>query len=52
VHAIAIVVLGGVVTSTLLTLVGVPAVYVLYGATREPELDVFAATGLTEISNP
>jgi Cu/Ag efflux pump CusA len=39
VHAIAIVVLGGVVTATLFSLVGVPAMYVLFGAAREPELD-------------
>lgn len=34
----AAVVLGGLVTSTLYSLVGVPALYALFGAAREPEL--------------
>ena len=39
-HPIAIVVLGGLVTATLFTLVGVPAMYLLFGAAREPALDL------------
>lgn len=37
VHPIAIVLLGGLVTATLFTLVGVPALYLLFGAARESE---------------
>ncbi len=37
-HPMAIVVLGGLTTTTLLTLVGVPALYLLFGAVREPDL--------------
>lgn len=40
VHSTAIVVLGGLVTATIYTLVGVPAIYVLFGAKREPELEL------------
>jgi Cu/Ag efflux pump CusA len=40
VHPMAIVVLGGLVTSTLFTLIGVPATYLLFGAAREPELEL------------
>ena len=36
----AIVVLGGLVTTTLFALVGVPAIYLLFGAKTEPELDL------------
>jgi Cu/Ag efflux pump CusA len=37
-HPMAVTVLGGLVTTTLLGLVGVPALYLLFGASREPEL--------------
>jgi CzcA family heavy metal efflux pump len=37
-HPMALVVLGGLITSTALTLVGVPALYLLFGASREAEL--------------
>jgi Cu/Ag efflux pump CusA len=36
----AVVVLGGLVTTTLVALVGIPAVYLLFGVSREPELDL------------
>jgi Cu/Ag efflux pump CusA len=39
-HPMVIVVLGGLVTATLYALAGVPALYLLFGAAREPELDV------------
>ena len=39
-HPMAIVILGGLVTTTLFSLVGVPAMYVLFGATHEAELDL------------
>jgi Cu/Ag efflux pump CusA len=38
----AVVVLGGLVTTTLVALVGVPALYLLCGVAREPELDLAA----------
>jgi Cu/Ag efflux pump CusA len=38
VHPMAIVVLGGIVTATIYTLAGIPALYLLFGADREPEL--------------
>jgi Cu/Ag efflux pump CusA len=46
----AIVVLGGLVTTTLHGLVGLPALYLLWGAAREPELDLaeLPATVVTE----
>ena len=37
---LAVVVLGGLITSTIFTLAGVPAMYLLFGAKREPELDL------------
>jgi len=37
---IAVVVLGGLITATIFTLAGVPAMYLLFGAKREPELDL------------
>jgi CzcA family heavy metal efflux pump len=40
VHPMAIVVLGGLVTTTLLTLVGVPAMYFLFGGKREADLEL------------
>jgi Cu/Ag efflux pump CusA len=36
----AIVVLGGLITATIFTLAGVPAIYMLFGAKREAELDL------------
>ncbi len=44
VHPMAIVILGGLVATTLLSLVGVPAIYLLFGAAREPELEELPAT--------
>jgi CzcA family heavy metal efflux pump len=40
----AIVILGGLVTTTLLGLVGIPATYLLFGAAREPELEDLSVT--------
>ncbi len=40
VHSMAIVVLGGLVTTTLFTLAGVPAIYLLFGVKYEPDLDL------------
>ncbi|MDZ7288478.1 MAG: efflux RND transporter permease subunit [candidate division KSB1 bacterium] len=40
VRPMAFIVLGGLVTATLYTLAGVPAIYLLFGAKREPELDL------------
>jgi Cu/Ag efflux pump CusA len=40
VHPMAVVILSGLVTSTLLSLFGVPALYLLFGATREPDLEL------------
>jgi CzcA family heavy metal efflux pump len=37
-HPMAVVILGGLITSTLLSLFGVPALYLLFGAKREAEL--------------
>lgn len=37
-HPMAVVILGGLVISTLLSLFGVPAMYLLFGATREADL--------------
>ncbi len=39
-HPMAIIILGGLVTSTIFTLVGIPALYVLFGAAREPDLEL------------
>jgi len=40
VHSAALVILGGLVTSTLYTLLGVPAMYLMFGANPQPELDL------------
>ncbi len=40
IQPMALVVLGGLVTSTLYTLVGVPALYTMFGASREPLLGI------------
>jgi Cu/Ag efflux pump CusA len=39
-HPMAVVVLGGLVTATLHALLAVPAMYLLFGAAREPELEL------------
>ncbi len=39
-HPMAIVVLGGLVTTTLFSLVGVPAMYAVWGADSEPDLEL------------
>ncbi|RME01747.1 MAG: efflux RND transporter permease subunit, partial [Calditrichaeota bacterium] len=39
-HPMAVVILGGLVTASLFTLIGVPAAYLLFGAAREPELEL------------
>jgi CzcA family heavy metal efflux pump len=44
VHPMAMVVLGGLVTATLYTLAGVPAIYLLFGAAREPDLELVPVT--------
>jgi Cu/Ag efflux pump CusA len=44
-HPMAVVILGGLVTATLLSLGGVPAMYLLFGAAREPELELVSVTG-------
>ena len=44
----AIVILGGLITATLLSLGGVPAMYLLFGAAREPELELVTVTGVDE----
>jgi len=44
----AVVILGGLVTTTLLSLVGIPAIYLLFGAVREPELEDLSATVVNE----
>ena len=45
---IAIVVLGDVVTATLFALASVPAIYLLFGEAREPELEGLQDTAVTE----
>ena len=47
-HPMAVVILGGLVTTTLLSLVGVPAMYLLFGAVREPELEDLSAAVVGE----
>jgi Cu/Ag efflux pump CusA len=48
VQPMAAVILGGMVTATLLSLVGIPAMYLLFGAAREPELELAPVTGIYE----
>ncbi|MEE9204243.1 MAG: efflux RND transporter permease subunit [Nitrospirales bacterium] len=48
VHPMVIVVLGGLVTATIYTLAGVPALYVLFGAAREPELEALPVAVVAE----
>jgi len=40
VYPMAIVILGGLVTTTFFSLVGVPAIYLMFGANSEPDLDL------------
>ena len=40
IHPIAVVVLGGIITSALYSLIAVPAVYSLFGADHEPDIDL------------
>jgi Cu/Ag efflux pump CusA len=39
VNSMAVVILGGLITSTLYTLLAAPAIYLLFGASHEEELD-------------
>lgn len=48
VQPMALVILGGLVTTTLLSLVGVPAMYLLFGTAREPELEDLRLRVLSE----
>ncbi len=52
VHPMAMVILGGLVTSTLYTLIGVPALYIMFGAAREPELGLQSYAALTADDDP
>jgi CzcA family heavy metal efflux pump len=45
VHPMAVVILGGLVTSTLLNLHVIPALYVRFGASREPDLELSSSHG-------
>jgi Cu/Ag efflux pump CusA len=45
---IAVVVLGGLITSTIFSLAGVPAMYLLFGAKREEDLGLLPVTVVTE----
>ncbi len=47
VHSIAVVVIGGIITSTLYSLLAVPVIYFLFGSGREPELEL--GTNITPI---
>jgi len=49
-HSAAIVILGGLVTSTLYSLLGVPAMYLMFGASPEPELNFVPDTLAAEES--
>jgi Cu/Ag efflux pump CusA len=40
IYPMAIVILGGLVTATLFALVAVPAIYLMFGANKEPDLDL------------
>ena len=48
IRPMAIVVLGGLVTTTLLDLFVLPALYLRYGASREQELDILPVTAVGE----
>jgi len=47
-HSAALVILGGLVTSTMYTLMGVPALYLMFGANPQPELDLDKVSLATE----
>ncbi len=49
---LAVVVLGGLVTATPLTLMGVPAIYLMFGEAREEDLDLIPVTVITEEEVP
>jgi Cu/Ag efflux pump CusA len=48
VHPMAMVVLGGLVSTILYTMIGVPAMYLMFGAAREAELELVPALVSTE----
>jgi Cu/Ag efflux pump CusA len=48
VHPMSLVIFGGLITSTLFSLFGVPALYLLFGARREAELEVLPVTVVDE----
>jgi Cu/Ag efflux pump CusA len=48
-HPMAIVVLGGLVTATLFTLVGVPSIYLIFGASREPDIEDMPVTAVSSV---
>ena len=39
-HSTAVVIIGGLITTTIYTLIVIPAIYVMFGSSREPELDL------------
>jgi CzcA family heavy metal efflux pump len=49
VRPMAIVVLGGLVTTTLFTLAGIPSMYLLFGAKREPDLELEASEAIRRV---
>jgi Cu/Ag efflux pump CusA len=46
VHPMAIIIVGGLVVSTLLNLFALPALYLRYGASREVDLDLLTSAGV------
>jgi Cu/Ag efflux pump CusA len=48
INPMVIVVLGGLVTATIYTLAGIPALYLLFGASRESEIDLPTTITVTE----
>ena len=49
VHSAAIVIIGGLVTSTLYSLLGVPALYLMFGSSPEPELNFLPDAIVSEV---
>jgi Cu/Ag efflux pump CusA len=47
-HPMAIVILGGLFTSTFYTLAGVPAMYLLFGGVREPDIELSVVDEMRE----